>query len=161
MAIRARLLALDVNFGDALMLVAVIAYAGYTVALRFKPDIHWQSLMIATDRRRLRHLATLRPGRTRAGAGILPDARGWGVILYTAIFPSILAQIFYMRGVELIGANRAGLFINLVPIFGTLLSIAPARRGVPRLPRRAWRWCSAAYGWRKPADARRRPIAGR
>ena len=28
-----------------------------------------------------------------------------------------------MRGVELIGPNRAGLFINLVPIFGTLLSI--------------------------------------
>ena len=58
-----------------------------------------------------------------AGAAILPDARGWGVIAYTVLFPSILAQIFYIRGVELIGANRAGLFINLVPIFGTLLSI--------------------------------------
>ena len=33
------------------------------------------------------------------------------------------SQVFYIRGVELIGANRAGLFINLVPIFGTLLSI--------------------------------------
>ena len=43
----ARLLALDLNFGDALMLVAVVAYTGYTVALRFKPAIHWQSLMIA------------------------------------------------------------------------------------------------------------------
>jgi len=39
------------------------------------------------------------------------------------MFPSILAQVFYIRGVELIGANRAGLFINLVPIFGTLLAI--------------------------------------
>jgi drug/metabolite transporter (DMT)-like permease len=29
----------------------------------------------------------------------------------------------YIRGNELIGANRAGLFINLVPIFGTLLSV--------------------------------------
>ena len=53
----------------------------------------------------------------------LPDGRGWAIIAYTAIFPSILSQIFYIRGVELIGANRAGLFINLVPIFGTLLSI--------------------------------------
>jgi drug/metabolite transporter (DMT)-like permease len=58
------------------------------------------------------------------GAGIVPDARGWAVVAYTSIFPSILAQVFYIRGVELIGANRAGLFINLVPIFGTLLSIA-------------------------------------
>ena len=57
------------------------------------------------------------------GAGIVPDARGWAIIAYTAIFPSILSQVFYIRGVELIGANRAGLFINMVPIFGTLLSI--------------------------------------
>ena len=58
------------------------------------------------------------------GSTSLPDARGWSVIFYTAIFPSILAQIFYVRGVELIGANRAGLFVNLVPVFGTLLSVA-------------------------------------
>ncbi len=90
-----------------------------------------------------------------AGAVILPDARGWGVIFYTAIFPSILAQIFYVRGVELIGANRAGLFINLVPIFGTLLSVAyrSARRSAPTTPS-PWRWCSAAYGWPRPADGR-------
>ena len=47
----ARLLALDVNFGDALMLVAVIVYSAYTVALRFQPAIHWQSLMIVLCRR--------------------------------------------------------------------------------------------------------------
>ena len=42
----ARLLALDLNFGDAIMLSACIVYSAYTVALRFKPAIHWQSLMI-------------------------------------------------------------------------------------------------------------------
>ena len=57
------------------------------------------------------------------GAGIVPDARGWAVVAYTVVFPSILAQVFYIRGVELIGPNRAGLFINLVPIFGTLMSV--------------------------------------
>ena len=53
----------------------------------------------------------------------MPDALGWAIILYTVIFPSILAQIFYVRGVELIGANRAGLFVNIVPVFGTLMSV--------------------------------------
>ncbi len=53
----------------------------------------------------------------------MPDARGWTVIVYTAIGASVISQIFYIRGNELIGANRAGLFINLVPIFGTLLSV--------------------------------------
>ena len=37
--------------------------------------------------------------------------------------PTIVSQIFYARGVQLIGGNRAGLFINLVPIFGSLLAI--------------------------------------
>lgn len=58
-----------------------------------------------------------------SGHMVLPDLPGWAIVAYTAIFPSILSQIFYIRGVELIGSNRAGLFINLVPIFGTLLSI--------------------------------------
>jgi drug/metabolite transporter (DMT)-like permease len=119
----ARLLRLDLNFGDMLMLGAVIAYAGYTLALRFKPDIHWQSLMIALTAGAFVTSLPFAVAEFQFGAGIVPDARGWGVILYTAIFPSILAQIFYVRGVELIGANRAGLFINLVPVFGTLLSI--------------------------------------
>jgi drug/metabolite transporter (DMT)-like permease len=118
-----RLLQLDVNFGDALMLLAVIVYSGYTVALRSKPDIHWQSLMIVLTATAFVTTLPFVAAEFAYGAGILPDAKGWAIIAYTAIFPSILAQIFYIRGVEMIGANRAGLFINLVPIFGTLLSI--------------------------------------
>lgn len=56
-------------------------------------------------------------------AGIVPDARGWMVVLYTAIFPAIIAQVFFIRGVEMIGSNRAGLFVNLVPVIGTVLAI--------------------------------------
>jgi drug/metabolite transporter (DMT)-like permease len=119
----ARLLALDLNFGDALMLAAVTGYAGYTIALRFKPDIHWQSLMIALTAGAFITSVPFAVMEFAAGAAILPDPLGWAIILYTVIFPSILAQIFYVRGVELIGANRAGLFVNLVPVFGTLLSV--------------------------------------
>jgi drug/metabolite transporter (DMT)-like permease len=123
----ARLLSLDLNIGDLMMLGAVVAYAGYTVALRFKPDVHWQSLMIV-----LMAGATIVSVPTvwmeiGGGTAIFPDARGWAVILYGVIFPSILGQVFYVRGVELIGANRAGLFVNLVPVFGTLLSLAILR----------------------------------
>lgn len=119
-----KLVGLDVNFGDALMLVAVIVYAGYTVALRFKPPIHWQSLMIVMTGAAFVSSLPFLAGEFALGAEILPDTLGWAIIAYTVVFPSILAQVFYIRGVELIGANRAGLFINLLPIFGTLLSIA-------------------------------------
>ncbi|TPM10970.1 MULTISPECIES: DMT family transporter [unclassified Mesorhizobium] len=118
-----RLLTLELNFGDAIMLVAVILYSGYSVGLRLKPAMQWQSLMLAMS---LAALVTSLPfflWEIVAGKVIVPDARGWAVIVYTAIGASVVSQIFYIRGNELIGANRAGLFINLVPIFGTLLSV--------------------------------------
>ncbi|TPN41283.1 DMT family transporter [Mesorhizobium sp. B1-1-6] len=118
-----RLLTLELNFGDAIMLVAVILYSGYSVGLRLKPAMQWQSLMLAMS---LAALITSLPfflWEIAAGKVIVPDARGWSVIVYTAIGASVVSQIFYIRGNELIGANRAGLFINLVPIFGTLLSV--------------------------------------
>ena len=119
----ARLLDLDINFGDALMVVGVVVYSLYTVALRYRPAIHWQSLMIVLTGAAFISALPFAGLEFAWGAGIVPDSRGWAIVAYTAIFPSILSQIFFIRGVELIGANRAGLFINLVPIFGTLLSI--------------------------------------
>ena len=118
-----RLLALDLNFGDAIMLSACVVYAAYTVALRFKPPIHWQSLMIMLTGSAFLTSIPFVAAEFHYGAGIWPDTEGWLILLYVVIFPSILAQIFYIRGVDLIGANRAGLFINLVPITGTLMSI--------------------------------------
>lgn len=118
-----RLLALDVNIGDAIMLIGCIVYAGYTVALRFRPAIHWQTLMIVLSGSAFISALPFLAVEIAAGASYLPDTQGWLVLAYVVMLPSLLSQIFYVRGVELIGANRAGLFINLVPIFGTLLSI--------------------------------------
>ncbi|NCF82405.1 MAG: EamA family transporter, partial [Proteobacteria bacterium] len=53
----------------------------------------------------------------------LPRQEAWAIIAYTAIFPSMASQLFFIRGVAMLGANRAGLFINLVPIFGAILAV--------------------------------------
>lgn len=118
-----RLAELDVNRGDLIMLAGVVAYAGYTVALRYKPAIHWQSTVLALSVAALVTSLPFAAWEWSAGNAVAPDAAGWGIVLYTAVFPSVLAQAFYIRGVELIGGNRAGLFVNMVPIFGTLLSV--------------------------------------
>ena len=92
------------------------------------PTIHWQSLMIVLTAS-ARSLAALPFAAAEFAAGAHDPAgcaRAGASSPIRCVFPSILAQIFYIRGVELIGANRAGLFINLVPIFGTLLSIVVA-----------------------------------
>ncbi|TIQ37326.1 MAG: DMT family transporter [Mesorhizobium sp.] len=118
-----QLLKLDLNFGDAIMLVAVLCYSLYSVGLRLKPAIRWQSFMLALSFAALLTSLPFFVWEVAAGRVIVPDARGWAVAFYTALGASVVSQIFYIRGNELIGANRAGLFINLVPIFGTLLSV--------------------------------------
>ncbi len=118
-----RLAELQVNFGDALMILAIILYGGYTVALRFKPDLHWQSLMLVLAVSALVSSLPFAAWEWQSGSMILPDTQGWLVAIYTVVFPSILSQSFYIRGVEIIGGNRASIFINTVPIFGTVLSV--------------------------------------
>lgn len=118
------LLSLALNFGDALLLLAVAAYAIYTIALRWKPVIHWKSLMAASALGGAITGLPLVLWEKANGTMILPDVAGLGMIAYAALFPSLISQVFYVLGVEGIGANRAGLFINLVPVFGTLLSLA-------------------------------------
>jgi len=118
-----QLLKLDLNFGDAIMLVAVLCYSLYSVGLRLKPAIRWQSFMLALSFAALLTSLPFFVWEVAAGRVIIPDARGWAVAFYTALGASVVSQIFYIRSNELIGANRAGLFINLVPIFGTLLSV--------------------------------------
>ena len=44
-------------------------------------------------------------------------------ILYTGLFPSVLAVLFWNKAVAEVGANRAGQFMNLVPVFGIALAV--------------------------------------
>lgn len=57
--------------------------------------------------------------KVRTSAGALAGV----ALTIVGIFPSFVAQLFVLRGVALIGPGRAGLFINLVPVFGALLSV--------------------------------------
>jgi drug/metabolite transporter (DMT)-like permease len=118
------LVTLTVNFGDAIMMIAVVAYAIYTVALRWRPRVDWRTLMAIPAFFALVFSLPLVFWEYSTDRLIWPDTEGWIVALYTGIFASLIAQVLYIKGVEEIGANRAGLFINLVPVFGTLLSVA-------------------------------------
>lgn len=118
-----QLLKLDLNFGDAIMLVAVLCYSLYSVGLRLRPAIRWQSFMLALSIAALLISLPFVIWEIAAGRAVMPDASGWALTLYTALGASVVSQVLYIKGNELIGANRAGLFINLVPIFGTLLSV--------------------------------------
>lgn len=117
------LIRLEFNPGDAIMLLAVLAYAIYTVILRWKPAVDWRTLMAIPATAALLTSIPLMGWEVLSDQAIWPEAKGWAIVLYTALFPSLVAQIFFIKGVEEIGPNRAGLFINLIPVFGTFLSV--------------------------------------
>jgi drug/metabolite transporter (DMT)-like permease len=118
-----RLSSLDVNFGDALMMVAIVAYGIYTAAIRARPPVHWMSLMTVLCLGAALGAIPFVIAEAMAGATILPDAVGMAIIVYVVVFPSLAGQALYIRAVELIGANRAGLFINFLPLWGALLAV--------------------------------------
>jgi drug/metabolite transporter (DMT)-like permease len=114
------------NQGDAVMLLAVLVYAGYTIGLRYKPQVHWLSFLFGLG---ISAFIVSIPFYLWEGVSNgfeLPPAEGWMVIAYVSFFPSVLAQLFFIRGVELLGPNRAGVFVNLVPVFGAVLAVTIA-----------------------------------
>ncbi len=112
------------NYGDAIMMLACVFYAGYTIGLKRKPDIHYMTFMWMISISAFAMTIPFVFWEIQQQSFSIPPLKGWAVMIYIILFPTICAQIFYARGVELIGGNRAGQFINLVPIFGPLLAIA-------------------------------------
>ena len=117
------LLALALNYGDLLMLIAALLYSAYTVALRARPDVPGEAMftMFAV----ISALAALPLAVWEAASPgyAWPTLNGWIITGLVAVFPSCLAQLFFLRGVDLIGPTRAGVFINLVPIFAAILAV--------------------------------------
>jgi len=118
-----RLAALDFNFGDLLMIIACLLYAGYTVALRFKPNVPALSFFTMLAGGAFLSCIPLLAGEIFLGDFQAPTLTGWLLIAVIAVFPSFLAQLSFINGVTLIGPGRAGVFVNLVPIFASIMAV--------------------------------------
>lgn len=119
------LLELDFNRGDLWIGAAILTWSVYSVALRWRPQeldgftLFAFNVLVGT-------LALMPFGvwRLEAGGDIHWGMPVFFAVIYMAIFPSILAYLFWNRGVAELGAARAGLFIHLIPVFGVLMSVA-------------------------------------
>jgi drug/metabolite transporter (DMT)-like permease len=58
-----------------------------------------------------------------AGHRINVTSASLTVLAYVAVFPSLIAYMFFVRSVELIGPNRASPFFHLMPVFGSVIAI--------------------------------------
>ena len=111
------------NRGDGLMILATVFYAAYTISLRWRPSVHWLSFLFMIACGAAAICIPLSIWEISTKEFHPPSLEGWLLLGYAVIFPTIVAQLSFARGVELLGGNRAGLFINLVPIFGSLLAV--------------------------------------
>lgn len=114
---------LEVNDGDLIMVGACFCYAFYVLHLGKRLDMPPAIMLAFFSFFALITLTFLTAGEYASGQLIWPSSKGWLIIFYVAVFPTILSQTFFMRGVELLGANRAGFYVNLVPIFAAFMSV--------------------------------------
>ena len=118
-----RVFAIEYNGGDLLMLLACVLYAFYAVALRNRPAMPGRAFFTLLALIAAVTAVPFAVGEALQPGYAAPTAKGLLVTLYVAVFPSCLAQLFFLRGVDLIGPGRAGVFINLVPVFGATLAV--------------------------------------
>ena len=118
-----RLLTLEFNSGDFLILGATIAWALYTVLLPKRPKMHPTSFLAITV---FAGTIMLLPLYIWETIYIQPTPfrfeTVWSV-LYLAIISSIFAYLCYNRAVELAGPNKAGQVSYMLPIVGSTLAI--------------------------------------
>ena len=119
----AQLAALHINRGDAFVLIGCALYAAYSVGLSRRPDVSALSLFAVMAAAAwlaslpLVTIETLQQGWTA------PSATGWLLAGLVTLLPSFVAQIFFIQGVSLIGSGRAGVFVNLVPVFAAIMAV--------------------------------------
>jgi len=119
-----RLADLALNQGDLWILSAGLDWALYSVCLRWRPaalePLTFLAAIIAIG---LIPLAGLYAWDLAQGNSFAINATNMTAIGYVALFPSVLAYIFWNRAVNEMGANRTGQYMHLMPAFGALLAM--------------------------------------
>jgi drug/metabolite transporter (DMT)-like permease len=112
---------LGIGVGELLGLGAVFVWAVYSTLLKRRPaDLDPLALLTASVVAGVVLMAPLYAFSSSRVTMSLPVA---GAIAYIVIFASVLAFMFWSRGVAIVGPNTAGVFLHLMPLWGAVMSI--------------------------------------
>jgi drug/metabolite transporter (DMT)-like permease len=129
----ASLLALRLNPGDLWVLAAVLSWSIYTVLLPRRPaGVEPMVLLTATVMVGTAWITPFYLWEISRGLHLAPDVATLASILYVGLFASLAAYALWNAGVALAGPGRAGVALNLMPAFGTILAVLLL--GEPFLP---------------------------
>jgi drug/metabolite transporter (DMT)-like permease len=115
---------LRLNKGDLIVLGGMVFWAVYTVLLRTKPaQLPGLALLACCGTVGVALLAPLAAVELLfLGGHVEFTPASVGAMLYVGIFPSFIGYVFWNRAVAEVGSNVAGIFIHLMPAFGSLLA---------------------------------------
>ena len=115
---------MQLNKGDVIVVIGMVFWAAYTVFLRHKPvDLPGLALLVCCAIVGVMLLTPL-----FAVEMLLLDGRveftpaTIAAMIYVGIFPSFVGYVFWNRAVAEVGSNVAGIFMHLMPAFGSLLA---------------------------------------
>jgi len=115
---------LNFNKGDLSMVVAMFAWAIYSALLKSrKYKISQFSLLEVVIICGLTFLIPIYFIEMNMGNHIVLGKPFYLILTYVVIFPGLAAFFFWIKGISIIGANRAGIFLHLMPIMGAIMAM--------------------------------------
>ena len=115
---------LDFNKGDLSMVVAMFSWAVYSALLKSKKyEISQFALLEVVIITGLIFLTPIYFIEMYLGNVIVLGMPFILTLTYVVFFPGLASFIFWIKGISIIGANRAGVFLHLMPIFGAIMAM--------------------------------------
>lgn len=120
-----KLLDLQLNTGDLILVFCNLALAGYSIAVkRLPPGLGVMTVLIAVFAIGAAFHVPFMLAELAAGATVQPTANAVFGLLFVAVFPSVVAITCWNYGIASLGVNRAGFYMYLVPVFAAVLAAA-------------------------------------
>ncbi len=115
---------LDFNKGDLTMVIAMFSWALYSALLKKKKyEISQITLLEVVIISGLIFLIPIYLIEMSMGYKINLEKPFYLTLGYVVFFPGLASFFFWIKGISIIGANRAGAFLHLMPIFGAIMAI--------------------------------------
>jgi len=118
------LINLDFNKGDLSALFAMFSWSLYSALLKKKKyELSQISLLQVVIVFGVIYLFPFYLLDTSLGNTVSLNVPFFLILFYVTLFPGITSFFFWIKGVALIGANRAGIYLHLMPILATILAM--------------------------------------
>ena len=115
---------LDFNKGDITMVVAMFSWALYSTLLkRQKYEISQISLLQVVITFGLLFLMPIYFIEYQIGSRIILEKPFILILSYVVLFPGLASFLLWIKGISLIGANRSGVFLHLMPILSAIMAM--------------------------------------